>query len=122
MPVKRKSRNESDILADLVAQGMADKKAEKIVSLNLSKIPAAVCNYFVICQGNNRNQVEAIAESVEAKVQKALGAKPWHREGFENAEWILLDYVDVVAHIFMDRTRSFYHLEDLWADSEDKWY
>jgi len=83
----------------------------------LKNIPNAVSRYFVICHGTSRTQVEAIADSVENLVRKANGSKPWHKEGYENAEWILLDYVDVVVHIFQDQTRSFYKLEELWADA-----
>jgi len=107
----------SDMLADIVVHGMAERKAQEIVKLNLSQLQNSITDYFVICHGTSRTQVEAIADSVEAEVKKAVGLSPWHREGFENCEWILLDYFDVVVHIFQAETRSFYQLERLWADA-----
>lgn len=114
--------DESKALKNMVVQGIKEKKGMDIVSLNMEKVAGAVCSYFVICHGTNRNQVEAIADSVVEEVRKKTGAKPWHKEGFENAEWILLDYVDVVVHIFLERTRVFFDLEKLWADAELKKY
>ncbi|MDX9906134.1 MAG: ribosome silencing factor [Bacteroidales bacterium] len=108
---------ESEQLTELIIQGMEDTKAKKIVILDLQDIDSAVTNYFVICHGNSKPQLEAIADSVIAKTVKGLKAKPWHKEGFENAEWILLDYVDVVVHIFREDRREFYQLEKLWADA-----
>ena len=116
----RKKKSESEKLAEIIVNGIQEKKGKQIVSLNLSEIPNSVCNYFVICHGNSKVQVESIAESVEETARKKLNTKPWHKEGFENAEWILLDFVDVVVHIFQENTRTFYKLEDLWADAELK--
>lgn len=107
----------SDMLADIVVHGMEERKAQEIVKLNLGQLQNSITDYFVICHGTSRTQVEAIADSVEAEVKKAVGLSPWHREGFENCEWILLDYFDVVVHIFQAETRSFYQLERLWADA-----
>lgn len=106
------------MMADLVVRGMQERKALDITKLNLGPLPNSITDYFVICHGTSRTQVEAIAESVEAEVKKSSGATPWHREGFENCEWILLDYFDVVVHIFQAETRNFYQLERLWADAE----
>lgn len=117
MPVKKTSAK-SRKLADLIISGMQDSKAKEIVSLDLSAIKNSVCKYFIICHGTSRTQVESIADLVEETVRVKLKEKPWHREGFENAEWILLDYVDVVAHIFQPETRTYYQLEKLWADAE----
>ncbi|MCD4747379.1 MAG: ribosome silencing factor [Bacteroidales bacterium] len=117
---KTKQKNESEILSDIIIKGIQEKKGKEIISLNLSEIQNAVCNYFVICHGDSKIQVEAIADSIEEKVRKVTGVKPWHKEGFENAEWILIDYVDVVAHIFREDTRMFYNLENLWADAKKK--
>lgn len=115
---KKKKIEAPDMLADIVVHGMEERKAEQIVKLNLQKIPNTITDYFVICHGNSRSQVEAIAESVEMEVKKATGLNPWHKEGFENAEWILLDYFDVVVHIFQEEARNYYKLEKLWADAE----
>ncbi len=118
----KKESNESNQLADMIAEGMLKKKGKNVVSLDLSKLTNAVCNFFVICHGTSKTQVEAIADSVLDEVSRGDGGKPWHKEGFENAEWILLDYVDVVVHIFDEDTRSFYNLESLWADAEFREY
>lgn len=117
MPVK-KTTSQTKKLAETIISGMQDSKAKNIVSLDLTKIHNSVCKYFIICHGTSRTQVESIADTIEDNVRVALKEKPWHREGVENAEWILLDYVDVVAHIFQPQTRSFYQLEKLWADAE----
>jgi ribosome-associated protein len=108
---------ESEELTALIIQGMEDTKAKNIMILDLQDIDHAITNYFVICHGSSKPQLEAIANSIVEKTVKNLKAKPWHREGFENAEWILLDYVDVVVHIFREDRREFYQLEKLWADA-----
>ncbi|MBK7030754.1 MAG: ribosome silencing factor [Bacteroidales bacterium] len=115
---KRKKIEAPEMLADIIVKGMQERKAIEIVKLNLGKVPNSITDYFVICHGNSRTQVEAIADSVQAEVKKAVGYNPWHKEGHENAEWILLDYFDVVVHIFLEESRSFYKLEKLWADAE----
>jgi ribosome-associated protein len=113
-----KKKTEAEILAKVVAEGIADTKGKDIVLLDMKEVDNSVADFFVVCHGNSRTQVEAIAESVREKVGKKLGIKPWHHEGFENAEWILLDYVDVVVHIFRHESRDFYQLEKLWADAK----
>lgn len=115
--IPKKESSESAQLTETVVEGILKKKGANVVTLDLSKLTNAVCNYFVICHGTSKTQVEAIADSVLEEVNKAGGGKPWHKEGFENAEWILLDYVDVVVHIFDEDIRSFYNLESLWADA-----
>lgn len=119
---KKKAQNETDKLASVIIEGILKKKGVNVVALNLTKLANAVCSYFIICHGTSKTQVGAIADSVLDEVTKAKGGKPWHKEGFENAEWILLDYVDVVVHIFTEDTRSFYNLESLWADAEIQEY
>jgi ribosome-associated protein len=114
---KRKKSETSGMLADIIVKGMQEKLGLDIVKLNLSGIPNSITDYFVICHGSSRSQVDAIADSVQAEVKKAIGGLPAHKEGFENCEWILLDYFDVVVHIFQEETRSFYQLEKLWADA-----
>jgi ribosome-associated protein len=108
---------ESEELTSLIIQGMEDTKAKNIMILDLQDIEHAITNYFVICHGSSRPQLEAIANAVIEKTMKKFKARPWHKEGFENAEWILLDYVDVVVHIFKEDRREFYQLEKLWADA-----
>ena len=105
-------------LINAIISGMQDKKAEEITSLNLLKINNSVCDFFIICHGNSNNQVDAISGSIEDHVRNKLGEKPWQKEGMGNSEWILLDYVNVVVHVFQKETRLFYNIEDLWADAE----
>jgi len=114
---KRKKSETSGMLADIIVKGMQEKFGLDIVKLNLSGIPNSITDYFVICHGASRSQVDAIADSVQAEVKKAVGGSPSHKEGFENCEWILLDYFDVVVHIFQEDKRGFYQLEKLWADA-----
>jgi len=104
-------------LRDIVVNSMLEKKGLDVISMRLTDVAGSVCDYFVVCHASNRNQTEAIADSVQEAVAKELRYKPWHKEGKENAEWILLDYVDVVVHIFLEETRKFYNLEKLWADA-----
>ncbi len=107
----------SDELVSHIVEGIRDKKGHDIVTLNLMKLDNAVCDYFVICHGNSDIQVEAIADSVEDYVKKKTNAKPINVEGVDNAEWILLDYFDVVVHVFLKSKRPFYQLEEVWADA-----
>lgn len=108
----------SDELAAKVIFGIQEKKGENITKLNLQGVDGAVSEYFVICEAQSSTQVMAIKDSIEEEVRKALGEKPWHVEGTENGEWVLLDYVNVVAHIFQPEKRTFFNLEGLWADAE----
>ena len=108
----------SEKLSQVVVKGMQEKKAEEIRVLNLKHIANSVADYFVVCSGNSDTHIDAIADSVEDEVVKTDGQAPWHKEGTNNKSWILLDYVDVVVHIFAKESRSFYGIEDLWADAE----
>lgn len=114
-----KSMSPDLLLALTVAQGMFERKAENIRILDMRKIHNASADYFVISHANNDKQVEAIAKSAEDEVKKHLDENPLHREGFENLEWILLDYFNVVAHIFQEEKRHFYGIEQLWGDAEE---
>jgi ribosome-associated protein len=105
--------------ARVVAQGMYEKKASNIRILDMRGIKGASADYFVISHGTSDKQVEAIADSAEEEVRKKTGEKPWHREGYQNLEWILLDYFDVVAHIFQEEKREFYGVEELWGDAAE---
>ena len=105
-------------LSQIAIQGIQEKKGKQICCLNLKEIENAVSDYFVICQGDSNTQVNAIAESVIKEVEEATGDRPWQTEGFKNAEWILIDYADVVIHVFQKQAREFYNLEGLWADAE----
>lgn len=111
-------RQDSDKLADVVVRGMQEKKAADIVVLNLKELKNAVADYFIICSASSDTQIDAIARSVEEEVEKLTGQNPWQTEGRMNREWVLLDYVDVVVHIFLRDRRQFYGLEELWGDAE----
>lgn len=119
---KKNTADEGLILCDIIVKGMEEKKAHDIVVMDLRSLKSSVTDFFVVCHGDSDTQVEAIAKSVEEEVEKAINETPWHREGFENAEWILLDYINVVAHIFQKNTRDFYGIEELWGDAKIKQY
>lgn len=104
----------------IAVHGMQEKKAQDIVTLDLRKLKGAFADMMVICHGNSDRQVEAIADGVEEEIRLATGEKPLHREGGEKAEWVLLDYVNVVVHVFLEEKRRFYGIEDLWGDAEAK--
>lgn len=107
-------------LKDVVIHSIAGKKGKNIVCLNMGKISNNICDYFIICEGNSTVQVKTIAKAVAEEVFKETGEHVYHSEGSENAEWILMDYVDLVVHIFQPVARSFYNLEGLWADAEQE--
>lgn len=115
--ISKTSEKSSQEIKEFVIQGIQEKKGNEIIDLDLSGIENSVCDDFIICHGNSKRQVEAIAFAVEDTVKKNAGINPWHKEGYQNAEWILLDYVDVVVHVFNKPTRTFYNLEGLWADA-----
>ncbi len=117
MAKKKKELSEAQILVDVVIKGLQEKKAENIVTIDLRSLENAVCDFFVICTGTSSTHVGALSKAAEEEVRKTLGEKPWHAEGFGNAEWILLDYVNTVVHIFQDEARNFYNIEGLWADA-----
>jgi len=120
--VKSKTLKESAYLSELAIHGMQEKKGNEIVRLDLRNIFSSVSDYFVICHADSTTQVRAIANSVEEEIFKATQQEPWRKEGLEYNEWILLDYVDVVIHIFRTDKREFYGVEDLWGDAEIKFY
>jgi len=119
---KRHLTDDTDVIHELVIKTMQDKKAIGITSMNLKSIHTAVTDYFIICHGTSKTQVDAIAQAILEDVKKECGAMAYAKEGFENSEWILIDYVDVVVHVFLEGTRSFYQLEKLWADAETTTY
>ena len=107
----------ADDLISLILKGIDDVKGENIQLLDLREIDNTVCDYFVICSGNSNTQVNAISGSVQKVVSKELKDKPWHIEGQNNSEWILMDYVNVVVHVFQKHVREFYDIESLWGDA-----
>jgi ribosome-associated protein len=118
MPVAKKKKQPMDDLLGLVIDAILDKKAQHPVVLDFRGLKGTVCDAFVICNGNSRVQVEAIADHVATEVKKKTGISPSHVEGLENAEWVLIDYFDIVIHVFQEAKRKFYNLELLWADAK----
>lgn len=114
----KKNIDDAQELLLAIYDSILEKKGEDILILNIGKIPNSVTNYFVICHGNSDVHVNTIAQFVEHNVRKTTREKAWKKEGYENSEWILLDYVNVVVHIFQKKSREFYRLEELWADAE----
>lgn len=108
----------SEQLSEVVVMGMQEMKAEDIVLMDLRNVKNAVADFFIICSGNSDTHIDAIAESVDHEVNKTDGQNPWHREGQNNKIWVLLDYVDVVVHVFNQENREFYALESLWGDAK----
>ena len=107
-----------DNLISVIIKGIDDVKGENILLLDLREIENTDCDYFIICSGNSNTQVNAISGSVQKVVSKTLKDKPWHIEGQTNSEWILMDYVNVVVHVFQKHVRDFYDIESLWGDAK----
>jgi ribosome-associated protein len=107
----------TDQLTSLIIEGIKEKKGLSIIDVDLNGIANAICERFVICHGGSRTHADAIANGLQEHVRKHSGVRSWHSEGYENAEWILIDYVNVVVHVFQKETRNYYKLEELWADA-----
>ncbi|RZK59530.1 ribosome silencing factor [Pedobacter frigiditerrae] len=120
--VKKKTANLSTYLSEIAVQGIQEKKGHDIVRLDLRELNSSVSDYFVVCNADSSTQVKAIADSVEDEIYKLTQTNPWHKEGQENAEWIILDYFDIVVHIFKTEKREFFGIEDLWGDAETTTY
>ena len=103
-------------LIEKIVDGISDVKGQNVEMIDLRKIENRICDFYIICSGSSNTHVLAILESVRKKVSKSLKEKPSHTEGEENAEWVLLDYINVVVHIFQEQVREFYKIEDLWGD------
>jgi ribosome-associated protein len=116
--VKKTDPVSSENLNKYIVKGIQEKKGTNIVILNLKHIGNAIADYFILCTGTSDTQIDAISDSIEREVYLATKENPWHREGIKNKEWILLDYVNVVVHIFKNEVRSFYGLEELWGDAK----
>ena len=106
-------------LSNIIAKSMKDKKAKEVSIINLEKIKNSICDYFVICSGNSDIQLDSIAENIERKVYENTNEKPWKKEGEFNKEWLILDFVNVVAHIFLKEKRYHYNLDKLWGDGNN---
>ncbi|AJA67523.1 ribosome silencing factor [Myroides odoratimimus] len=112
-----KNINNDELIANIV-KGIESVKGENITIIDLREIDNTPCDYFIIADGNSNTQVNAISGSVQKLVSKELRDKPWHVEGEDNAEWILMDYVNVVVHVFQKHIREFYNIESLWGDAK----
>jgi len=110
--------NDSEIIRDYIVEGMQEKKAKEIVCIDLRNIKNSVADFFIVCHADSKTHIEAIAKSIEEYVFKIQGESPLHVEGKTNSEWILMDYFNVVAHIFKQEQRQYYGIERLWADAE----
>ncbi|HNR86454.1 MAG TPA: ribosome silencing factor [Taishania sp.] len=116
--MQKEKKISSELLCDTIVEGMQENKAKNITVMDLRKIPGAICDFFIICSGESSTQVDGISNAIQRLTRKELQEKPWHVEGKNGSEWILLDYVNVVAHVFYKELRGFYDLEDLWADAK----
>ncbi|WP_010254821.1 ribosome silencing factor [Myroides injenensis] len=112
-----KNINNDELIANII-KGIEAVKGENINIVDLRAIDNTPCDYFIICDGNSNTQVNAIAGSIQKVVSKELHDKPWHVEGEVNAEWILMDYVNVVVHVFQKQIREYYNIENLWGDAK----
>ena len=108
----------TDVLLANIIKGIEEVKGNDIDILDMRAIDTAVCDYFIICNGNSNTQVNAIVNSIQKTVSKELKDKPWHVEGTDNGEWVLMDYVNIVVHVFQKQIREFYNIEGLWGDAE----
>ncbi len=113
-----KKQVSADELIAVIIKGIDDVKGENIQLLDLRELENTVCDYFIICSGSSNTQVNAISGSVQKVVSKEIKDKPWHIEGEMNAEWVLMDYVNVVVHVFQKHVREFYDIESLWGDAK----
>lgn len=116
--MNKKDKSSSSKLKKIVVEAILDKKGLEVIELDLTNLSDAVADYFILCHGTNTTQVGAIANSVYKEVKDKLGLLPKGQEGKTNAQWIILDYFDVVVHVFLQETREYYQLEELWSDAE----
>lgn len=114
----QKNKASADELITLIIAGIEEVKGIDINLLDLREIENTVCDYFVICNGTSNTHVNAIVSSIQKTVSKSIKDKPWHIEGADNAEWVLMDYVNVVVHVFQKHIREFYDIEGLWGDAK----
>jgi ribosome-associated protein len=113
----KKRSDGADVLLKSVVKGIYEKKGHDVLKIDLRNLENRIADYFVICHGTSVTQVDSICDSVEYTVRKMAGEKPSHLEGLDNCFWVLLDYGNVVVHIFLEKYRNFYSLESLWADA-----
>jgi ribosome-associated protein len=107
----------NNFLLDNIIEGILEKKGHDIVDLDLTKVHNAICDHFIICHADSNTQVNAIADSVEKRVKENMKQNASHREGLENAMWVLIDFNDIIVHVFQKQYRDYYKLEELWGDA-----
>ena len=112
----KKRSDGTEVLVNSVVKGIFEKQGQNVLKVDLRKLENRITDYFVICHANSGTQVDSISYSIEDTVRKETGEKPFHREGLENCFWVLIDYGNVIVHIFQEEYRNFYSLESLWAD------
>jgi ribosome-associated protein len=110
--------NENEQIVAKIVEGIQERKGKKIVVVNLTKLKEAPCSYFVICEGDSNVHVNAIGNSIKDWVRDQIKVKPYATDGFENCEWIAMDYGQIIVHVFQRTTRAFYDIEHLWADAK----
>jgi ribosome-associated protein len=116
--ITRLTRN-SKIFKTII-KSIQDKKGEHIVSLDLRKIPEASADFFIVCQASNAPQIKAICDHIEDLVKQECGELPYKHEGRQTAQWVLIDYVNIVIHVMHPEARKFYKLEEMWSDAESR--
>lgn len=114
----KKKSDGTGVLIESVVKGIFEKKGQNVLKVDLRKLETRIADYFIICHGSSKTQVDSISYSVEDKVRKEAGEKPLHLEGLENCFWVLIDYGNVIVHVFQEEYRNFYNLESLWADAQ----
>ena len=112
----------TNILLENIINAIQDVKGKEIISLDLRKIDSAICKYFVICTGTSNTHVNYIESNIKKTISRDLGEKPFHIEGNNIGEWVLMDYSDIIVHVFQEKTRAFYNIEDFWGDAKFKNY
>lgn len=112
------NKNNTDQQISLIVEGIEDVKGKDINILDLREIENTICDYFIICTGTSNTQVDAIVNSVRKKVSRELKEKPWNVEGLTNSEWVLMDYVNIIVHVFQKHIRELYDIESLWGDAK----
>ena len=110
-------KTSKEVLKDTIITSIQDKQGEDIISLDLTNVQDSVTDYFIVCHATSTTQVKAIADNVIKKVKDELGEQAWHKEGLTNLEWVLIDFVNIVVHVFKKEAREFYQIEDLWGDA-----
>ena len=113
----KKRSDGTEVLMDSVVKGIFEKQGQNVLKIDLRKLENRITDYFVICHAKSSTQVDSISYSVEDTVRKLTGERPLHREGLENCFWVLIDYGNVIVHVFQEEYRNFYSLESLWADA-----